>query len=300
MESLGLRRLIKISRPRFWIYLLGPFMLGWAIHIPAQDFWLVLSLTWPALSVFGYHFTFASNLLLYGVNDMFDYETDRLNPKKQNYEGLVLPEERPRLVYLILVAHAPIISYLWFWWKSAELLPSLFNSFVTFAILSLLFILLAIGYSAPPIRAKARPFWDSLFNVLYVVPGLIGYLLAADIATLQWPLVLAACLWCIAMHAYSAVPDIESDTQAGLSTIATALGKTRTLWFCLVCYAAAALLSVSALKWLAYLLGATYLVLMGLSLKTKNNPDLFRYYKLFPFINTLAGAALFFFILLAK
>lgn len=297
MESLGLRRLLKISRPRFWIYLLGPFLLGYAIHVPANDLLLVLAFTWPAFLIFGYHFTFASNLLLYGINDIFDYETDKLNPKKQKYEALVTPEERPSLLYWILIAHAPIIALIWMWWSAA---PGIEAPLLTFCILSLLFIVLSIGYSAPPIRAKARPFWDSLFNILYVLPGLMSYLLVADISTVQWPLVLAACLWCMAMHAYSAVPDIDSDTRAGLRTIATTLGKTRTLWFCIMCYAGAALLSVSALDWLAYLLGGIYLVLMGLSINAKNQTTLFRYYKLFPWINTAAGAALFFFILLVK
>ncbi len=289
MASLGIRRLIKISRPRFWIYLLGPFLLGIIAGTHRGDL-RMLAFAWPVLLLFLYHFTFASNLLLYGVNDIFDYETDKLNPKKQSYEALVSPVERSALVYWILIAQAPMIVYL-----SIRL-----ETLLAVSLCIALFILLSISYSAPPIRAKARPFLDSLFNILYVIPGLIGFLFVSTPERIQWSLILAGCLWCMAMHAYSAVPDIEADTNAGLHTIATSLGKIRTLWLCIACYSAATLLAASVIDWLAYLLGAVYLTLMGLSLITKTSAELFRYYKLFPWINALSGAALFFFILLTK
>lgn len=299
MATLSLRRLIKISRPRFWIYLLGPFLIGLAASMDRHDLFFTLALAWPVLLIFVFHFTFSSNLLLYGINDIFDYETDRLNPKKQTYEALVLPDERSKLVYWIAIAHAPIIAYLWLWWPLVWQMQTV-PAFASFCILSLIFLLLAIGYSAPPIRAKARPFLDSLFNVLYIIPGLIGYLLSAPLSTLSWPLVAAASLWCLAMHAYSAIPDIDADKKAGIQTIATKLGSIRTLWFCVFCYAGAALISAPALHWLAYTLGALYLCLMGLSFNARTNDELFRYYKLFPWLNAGAGAALFFFTMLMK
>jgi 4-hydroxybenzoate polyprenyltransferase len=36
-------------------------------------------------------------------------------------------------------------------------------------------------------------------------------------------LIIAAIDWAIAMHAYSAIPDIKADSEAGISTVATLL-----------------------------------------------------------------------------
>ena len=88
----------------------------------------------------------------------------------------------------------------------------------------LLFLVTGIGYSVPPLRAKARPVVDAAFNILYVAPGLAAY---ATVSGEQPPLpvLAAALLWCMAMHAYSAVPDIAADRAADLSTVATHFGR---------------------------------------------------------------------------
>ena len=68
-------QLLRVSRPRFWMYLLGPFMIALAATSlrPPVEVWLL-----------GLYLTLPANLLIYGVNDLFDVETDRLNPKKQD------------------------------------------------------------------------------------------------------------------------------------------------------------------------------------------------------------------------
>ena len=85
---MSITKLLRISRPRFWIYLLGPYLIGSILAFePMQIIW-----QWQFWLGFVY-FTLPANLLIYGVNDIFDYETDKLNPKKQNYEALVTPSE---------------------------------------------------------------------------------------------------------------------------------------------------------------------------------------------------------------
>jgi 4-hydroxybenzoate polyprenyltransferase len=39
----------------------------------------------------------------------------------------------------------------------------------------------------------------------------------------------------MAMHAYSAIPDIQADTDAKIQTTATVLGKYGTLIYCALC-----------------------------------------------------------------
>jgi 4-hydroxybenzoate polyprenyltransferase len=268
-------KLWKLSRPRFWIYVFGPFLVGLAAGARApQDF-----LSLPIL-LFGFYFTLPANLLIYGVNDIFDYETDILNSKKTDYETLVTPQERPFLWRAIAMTNLPFIA----------LLPLVPRASLMAMMAFLFFSLL---YSAPPIRAKARPILDSMFNVLYIFPGVFAYFLIGG-AAFSLPLFFAAWCWAMAMHAYSAVPDISSDRAAKLSTIATRFGFRGTLALCLLLYISSALLSFSVLGVLAAVLGVLYAGLMLLSLKSKTEGELLRVYKFFPLINTLSGMALFF------
>ncbi len=310
MPTITIQKLVRISRPRFWIYLFGPFLLGLTASdafsslahfgsdlgksalalgytpCPFSCFWFPAI----ALVLLALYFTFPANVLVYGINDLFDYETDRHNPKKSTYETLVTPQERKHLVTAIILSQLPFVP--------AFVIVGLFWPWAIVALVGFLFF--GVFYSAPPIRAKTKPMLDSFFNVLYVFPGVFAFLIYNDPKNFQLPLFLSASLWCMAMHAYSAVPDIKSDTDAGLKTIATTLGKKRTIWLCICLYAGAALLAASTLTWLAYLIGIIYLVLMALSLRTKSEHDFFLYYKLFPWINTAIGAALFLFLLLTK
>lgn len=268
--------LLSISRPRFWIYLVGPALLGGVAALTSGGRWSWLGAF--ALLIF----TFPANLFLYGINDIFDIETDRLNPKKQGYEKTLDPKNIQ-----------PIVC-----WSILSLLPFL----ITFLLLPLpaalsvaAFLFLGAFYSAPPIRAKARPFLDALFNVLYMLPGLAAWS-AFGGGVLNWWLVLAAACWCAAMHAYSAVPDIEADRDAHLSTIATTLGKTRTLLVCGVLYGLSALFVYPTFGWLAFVLGSIYVLFMLKSSQIQGK-KLLRIYTWFPWLNTLVGMLLFLIIL---
>jgi len=147
-----MRLLLKVSRPRFWFYLFGPYIVGLAAGVTDRAHLL----DWRYL-LLGLYFLLPANLLVYGVNDIFDYETDRLNPKKAEYEALVAPDSRRRLFYWIMGLNLPFIV----------LAAGLFDA-RTFAALQT-FIFLSIFYSSPPLRAKTKPFLDSAFNILYVI-----------------------------------------------------------------------------------------------------------------------------------
>lgn len=272
--SLSVRRIIKISRPRFWLYVFGPYLLGCAAAIGLQ----IIQFDWIVIA-FAIFFTLPANLLIYGVNDMFDYETDKDNPKKQEYEALVVPKEYASLRHAILLVTIPFVFFL----------PRMSLQ----AIMAMIgFLFFSIFYSAKPIRAKAKPFLDSLFNVLYVFPGIFGFLLVGG-HQLSWMYVVAGCLWCMAMHAYSAVPDIEADRASGVKTIATTLGATRTLMLCGSLYAFAGILaSIAGLGLIASILTLVYVALIGISLWIPKD-RLHAVYTYFPLVNALAGFTLF-------
>ena len=277
-----MRLLLKVSRPRFWFYLFGPYIVGLAAGVTDRAHLL----DWRYL-LLGLYFLLPANLLVYGVNDIFDYETDRLNPKKAEYEALVAPDSRRRLFYWIMGLNLPFIV----------LAAGLFDA-RTFAALQT-FIFLSIFYSSPPIRAKTKPFLDSAFNILYVMPGVFAYCMAAgDLPPVE--LILAGGLWTAAMHAYSAVPDIESDRAAGLRTIATLLGANVTIALCLVLYLAAAALSANHLGIVSLALGAAYAILMIASFVSLRTGRIFDLYSRFPLINAAAGFIIFWQVALDK
>src|SRR5215218_2107283 len=152
-----MKDIVTISRPRFWLYLFGTYLVGLAAGASStSDFFRVDSI------LFGLYFLLPANLLVYGINDIFDFETDRLNPKKVGYEMLVRPESHKLLAIWIIVLNVPFLVAAFFVAYSA-LVP-----LGTFLILS-------IFYSAPPVRAKAIPIIDSVFNILYVFPAAFAY-----------------------------------------------------------------------------------------------------------------------------
>jgi len=277
-----MRLLLKVSRPRFWFYLFGPYLVGIAAGVPDR-----FALADWRYIVLGLYFLLPANLLVYGVNDIFDYETDRLNPKKADYEALVAPASRRRLFYWITGLNLPFIV----------LAAGLFDA-RSFAALQT-FIFLSIFYSSPPIRAKTKPFLDSAFNVLYVMPGVFAYCMAAgDLPPVE--LIVAGGLWTAAMHAYSAVPDIESDREAGLRTIATLLGANGTIALCLVLYVGSALLSANHLGLISLMLGSAYVLLMIASFISLRSGRIFHLYSRFPLINVVAGFIIFWQVALNK
>lgn len=277
----NLRFLLNVSRPRFWFYVFGPYIVGLVAGITAtNDIYNLVYL------LFGIYFLFPANLLIYGVNDIFDHETDKLNEKKSGYETLVTPDLRKTLVFCILAINLPFIVGAIIFASAA--LPWLAG-----------FIFFSVFYSAPPIRAKTKPFLDSAFNILYVMPGLFAYsLVSAEFPSLK--VVIAAGCWTAAMHAYSAIPDIDADKLAGLKTIATVCGPYVTLAICAGLYAAAAILSIEYLGFVSVALGFAYVFLMLASVRSHKTGRLFKLYRAFPLINVAAGFVIFWHIALDK
>ncbi|HRH41509.1 MAG TPA: prenyltransferase [Pyrinomonadaceae bacterium] len=276
-----LRFWLKVSRPRFWVYIFGPFLIGSIsaiydkIELLNLKFWLFV----PFFLIF-------ANLLIYGVNDIFDYETDVLNAKKQDYETLVTPERRRKLWFIIALTTLPFL-----------ILTTFQNISAILAMIGFLFF--SIFYSAPPIRAKTIPLIDSIFNILYIFPGIFAYFLLGG-TNLPWEIVLAGTFWVMAMHAFSAVPDIEADHAAGFKTVATLLGGKGTLIFCAILYLLAGILTFKYLGVFSLLASAAYLAMMLISLWNYSQQHVFAVYRYFPWLNTLIGFALFWFIAFSK
>jgi len=264
----ALAYLLALSRPRFWLYLAGPVMVGVVYAADARG-----DLVTPAtVSLFAY-FLLPANVYLYGVNDVFDAPIDAANPKKEDREVRYRGQRFVPLAVAVsgigLLGVAALVDPIAWPWLAG-------------------FGLLATAYSAPPLRFKTTPLLDSLSNGLYVLPGAAAYATVAGSQPPLWPL-LGGVLWTMAMHTFSAIPDVEPDRAAGIDTTATVLGETRTLAYCFVVWTlAAAAFAVADLRAGAVL--ALYPLLVVAIWLSNVATD--RAYWWYPAINGLAGAGL--------
>ena len=259
--------LLKHSRPRFWLYLAGPLLLGvsWATGE-------IYQLASPTILLALLIFLYPANIFLYGVNDLADGYTDALNKKKEKKEARV--KKRKRLI-MHTIGGALCVLLLAFSTKHYVALS--------------LFLLLSLAYSLPPIRLKAKPFLDSLSNVLYITPGIFTYTLF----TQQFPtanIIAAAWCWVAAMHLFSAIPDITPDYKAGVVTTAVFLGQRRSLVLCSVLWLASGVLLLHPLM----LIALPYVILPLTLLNASTEKILQRYWK-FPYLNAVVGFLLFWF-----
>ena len=263
-----LRYLVVLSRPRFWFYLAGPVVVGVAYAAETQS-----ELFAPAAVVLFAYFLLPANVFLYGINDVFDREIDVENPKKASKEARYGGQRWVPVVVagcaalaLVLVPLVPMGALVWIG----------------------VFLVLGAAYSAPPVRFKTTPLFDSVSNGLYVAPGIAAYVAVAG----SQPPVLAIVggwLWAMGMHTFSAIPDLEPDRRAGIRTTATVLGEHRTYVYCGCCW----LLAAVAFGAVDVRLGAVmtvYPLLVGVI--AGSSVDVDRAYWWFPAINTAVGTIL--------
>lgn len=267
------RMLLAVSRPRFWLYLAGPYLVGYTAGAssPADfasgGFWAHLL-----------YFLLPANVFLYGVNDLSDADTDRHNAKKGTREHWLASPER-RAVATAVAASAALGLVLA---AAAPGWPA--------RVCMLAFLALGAGYSVPPIRFKARQGLDAASNVLYAMPGALGFVQAAD----TWPPLVAlagAACWTGAMHIFSAVPDIAADRAAGLATTATALGARGALAVCAGLWAIAAVVAWVVIGPPLALIGAIYPVAAVALVARPTHVG--RAYWAFPALNAAVGFVLF-------
>jgi lycopene elongase/hydratase (flavuxanthin-forming) len=241
----GLRQLVGASRPLSWVNTAYPFGAAYLLAGGGVD-WLL----WVGVA----YFLVPYNLLMYGVNDVFDYESDLRNPRKGGVEGVVLTDRWHRLtLWAAAVTNLPFVVALVAagTWRSTAVL-----AVVLFAV---------VAYSAPRLRFKERPLVDSMTSSTHFVgPAVFGIALTGErLGTAGLVGLVAFFLWGVASQAFGAVQDIEADEGAGIGSVATWLGASRTVWLALVAYAFAGLLLLLGTHGpgrLAGLLAAPYLV----------------------------------------
>ena len=223
----ALRTIVVASRPLSWVNTAFPFAAAYlTVTREIDPLWVIGTL----------YFLVPYNLAMYGINDVFDYESDVNNPRKGGVEGALLPPRlhRPTLRAAFL-SNVPFVVYL-----VAVGTPA------STAVLGVS-VFAVIAYSAKGLRFKERPFLDSLTSSIHFVsPAVFGLVIAGAQFTPQlWALLGAFFLWGIASHAFGAVQDVVPDREGGIASIATVIGARATVRFAIAAYLLAGILMLT-------------------------------------------------------
>ena len=190
-----------------WINTIGTTMMG---------LWLTGTLwSWDAIWMLLW-VTLPFNLLIYGINDIFDQETDNINIRKGGYGGAKIdPKEVPWIAWGVVALNLPFLIYFGLNYSLAA------NAWMWAYSLTFLF------YSAPPLRFKGRPYLDSISNADYAFP--LAFVPLALGHEPLWLAVFALMAWSLAKHTYDAIQDIEEDAFVEIKTTAVHLGAKKSL-----------------------------------------------------------------------
>jgi len=222
VSTLG--QLFVSSRPLSWINTAFPFAAAYLLTTGRID---------VAFIVGTIYFLIPYNLAMYGINDVFDYESDLRNPRKGGVEGALLdPSIHRTTIWAAAITNVPFLVVL-------VALGSPLSWFVL-----AVSVFAVIAYSAKGLRFKEKPFLDSVTSSTHFVsPAVYGLVLAGATFTPALGLILASFfLWGIASHAFGAVQDVIADREGGLDSIATVIGARATVQLSIVAYLLAGLL----------------------------------------------------------
>lgn len=269
-----LKLLFTSSRPISWVNTAFPFAAGYLVSGGALNAQFFIGTLF---------FLIPYNLLMYGVNDVFDYESDMRNPRKGGIEGAVTPIKYHKVIlWTATLLSAPFVIAL----------IILGTPLSSLALVAVLFFVVA--YSAKYLRFKERPLLDSITSSLHFVGPLIYALVLTNSLHFALPIVIAFFLWGMASHAFGAVQDIIPDRKAKISSIATVFGARATVWFAFLCYAAAIALCVTQGTYAAIvaLASCAYIasVIPYLSVTDKTSASTRAGWKRFLWINYAVGA----------
>ncbi|MEO5950015.1 MAG: prenyltransferase [Candidatus Saccharimonadales bacterium] len=220
----NIKKLFFIARPVSWPNTAYPFAAAYLVTggTISPVFWIATL-----------YFLIPYNLLMYGVNDVFDYESDILNPRKGGIEGAVEQKAfHPIILWATIITNVPFIIYLLF-------IGALLSNVV---ILLLIFFVLA--YSIAGLRFKEIPILDSVTSSIHFVGPMIYAMVLTGFMTNYIAYVVAFFLWGMASHAFGAVQDIIPDRAGKLASIATVFGAKATTLIVLALYMSASLIII--------------------------------------------------------
>jgi 4-hydroxybenzoate polyprenyltransferase len=200
--------LLQVCRPGLWtttaLFYLMP--LGHSINFTSAKFWVGLAYVLIPLG-----------FILYGVNDIFDVEADRRNPRKGTFlfGSLGRRDQLSALRWQIAALQIPCVAAFLVWIGARALL--------WFALL-----LLAVAlYNTPQIRLKARPPFDVLMQSSYLLVFVLSSWVNG-VPQLPWQTFVFGVLFAMHSHLFGEVMDLVPDRESGRTTTAVRIGAVRT------------------------------------------------------------------------
>ncbi|HEX5472472.1 MAG TPA: UbiA family prenyltransferase [Lacipirellulaceae bacterium] len=239
--------LVQVSRPIFWPVLPLVYALGLNASRARLDKVVILQM---------FLLTFPMNLIGCGLNDIYDYESDRRSPRRRTIWGAVVRAEDRPLVFTAVLSAIPFMVV------AASLTRNWNNIIATISL-----VLVAWLYSAPPQRLKERPPLDSLANGLgfFLLPFVMGYSLNAEPREMPLRYYLLALCVC-GIHSLATAADFEADRAAGHRTMAVAFGRRTAAGFAFATFLVAWLFGEFHGAVRAYIVVCTAVTLMPLLL----------------------------------
>lgn len=262
-----MRAALAVSRPLFWLNTATPCVLAVVLAGGPPGVGALALVAWA---------TWPLNLFVYALNDLFDHAEDAYNPRKGWSEGAHLSRRQlRRLVALGCAIELPFV------------LGFALTGTATSTLALLAVHAVALAYSVPPLRLKSRPGLDSLANAGYVLPFVFA-LAWLDVADPPWRATLAFACWTVGAHAFAAIADRDVDGEAGVHTIAVALGARTSAHVAVAAYGVAAVA-----LWPSHPLMVAVLVLYALiAWWATADPDAaHRAYRVFMGLNVAVGFA---------
>jgi len=199
-----LRFLLKVSRPGFWLTSVWFYLLPLGQHevFGSGAFWLGV-----------FYVTFPLGMLIYGWNDLVDFETDRLNPRKDTFLFGARPTlaQMRRLPLAIALVQVPFVAaFVWLvGWKSLAWFAALCAATAL--------------YNGPGIGFKGRPGFDLLNQTGYLLVFVLSSWLSS-VPQLPWSTFVFGALFAMHSHLFGEIMDIGPDRAAGRRTTAVAIG----------------------------------------------------------------------------
>lgn len=216
-----INKLLKVSRPVSWVNTAYPFAATFLVLGGAVDALFIIAILF---------FLIPYNLLMYGVNDVYDYESDMRNPRKNSIEGAAEAKEFHPTI--LRAAYGLTLPFL---------LALLLMGSWTADLVLLSVVFFVVAYSLKGLRFKEIPFLDSITSSLHFVGPMLYASALFGFPAETFPFMIAFFLWGLASHAFGAVQDVIPDREGKLSSIATVIGARATVWFSFLLYIAASL-----------------------------------------------------------
>jgi len=209
---------LKVSRPGLWFATVWLYLLPTSqneILLSSFDFW------------YGFFYVcFPLNFLVYGWNDSVDFETDKLNPRKDSFwfGAKGSKEELQNLWKPMLIVHLIFMPYL------------IYLGSYPMVIIILLFLLINGLYNMKENGIRSKPPFELLCQIGYLLVVPLS-MLVNDTGMIPWQTFVYLFLFSMQSHLIGEVMDIEPDRKSGRKTTATILGmqKTKLLIIAIVC-----------------------------------------------------------------